>query len=69
MRPFTRERLAAEYRYIEDLSSEGVIWELERRDPEYQAAYQDAAQAQADPAPAAAPEPSRRWRLRFRREP
>ena len=40
MRPFTRERLAARYRYIESLSPDGLVWELQRRSTAYRADYE-----------------------------
>jgi Family of unknown function (DUF6499) len=65
MRPFTRERLEARYRYIESLSDTEIAWEFLRRNPDY------AAENAAAPAPSDEggeeppdPEPARRWGLR-----
>ena len=69
MRPFTRERLAARYRYIESLSPDGLVWELQRRSTEYRADYEAVAQVEHDPLPEASKAISERWRLRFPRKP
>ncbi|MHB1302390.1 transcriptional regulator domain-containing protein [Acidiphilium multivorum] len=65
MRPFTRERLAARYRYIETLSPDGLVWELVRRSAAYQADYAAAAERTHDPQREASPSLCARWRLRF----
>ena len=69
MRPFTRERLAAWYRYIESLSPDGLVWELQRRSTAYRADYEAVAQVEHDPLPEASNAISERWRLRFPRKP
>ena len=65
MRPFTRERLAARYRYIETLSPDGLVWELQRRSPEYHAAFEAVAKVKHDPLPKATDATANRWRLRL----
>ena len=69
MRPFTREDLAARYRYLETLSPDGLVWELQRRSTAYGADYAAAAEAARDQQPEAPPALSKRWRLRFPGEP
>ena len=65
MRPFTRERLAARYRYIETLSPDGLVWELQRRSLEYRAAFEAVAKVKHDPPPKATDATANRWRLRL----
>ncbi|WP_353850777.1 transcriptional regulator domain-containing protein [Acidiphilium sp.] len=69
MRPFTRERLAARYRYIESLSPDGLVWELRRRSTAYRADYEAVTRVENDPLPEASSAISKRWRLRFPRKP
>ena len=69
MRPFTRERLAARYRYIESLSTDGLVWELQRRSTAYRADYEAVTRGEHDPLPEASSAISKRWRLRFPRKP
>ncbi|MBW4093655.1 MAG: hypothetical protein HIU82_21550 [Proteobacteria bacterium] len=69
MRPFTRAHLAARYRYLETLSPDGLVWELQRRSDAYRADYAAAADAEHNPPPETPPALAERWRLRFPREP
>ena len=69
MRPFTRAHLAARYRYLETLSPDGLVWELQRRSDAYRAEYAAAADAEHDLPPETPPALAERWRLRFPREP
>ncbi len=65
MRPFTRERLAARYRYIESLSPDGLVWELVRRSAAYQKDYAAVVERARDAQPEAPLSLCARWRLRF----
>ncbi len=65
MRPFTRERLAARYRYIESLSPDGLVWELVRRSAAYREDYVAAVERAHEPQPEAPLSLYARWRLRF----
>ncbi|HVC58846.1 MAG TPA: DUF6499 domain-containing protein [Acetobacteraceae bacterium] len=69
MRPFTREHLAIRYGYLETLSPDGLVWELQRRSAAYGADYAAAAEAERDQQPEAPPALAERWRLRFPRKP
>ncbi len=69
MRPFTRTHLADRYRYLETLSPDGLVWELQRRSDAYRAGCDAAAEAERDPPPETPPALAERWRLRFPREP
>ena len=69
MRPFTREHLAARYRYLETLSPDGLVWELRRRSAAYCAEYAAATEAAGGQQPEAPPALAERWRLRFPRKP
>ncbi|WP_371259413.1 transcriptional regulator domain-containing protein [Acidiphilium sp. PM] len=68
MRPFTRERLAARYGYIETLSPDGLVWELVRRSAAYRDDYVAAVTLERHPQPEASPSLCKRWRLRFPRK-
>ena len=65
MRPFTRAHLAARYGYLETLSPDGLVWELQRRSAAYRADYATVAEARRDPQPETPPALAERWRLRF----
>ncbi len=65
MRPFTRACLAARYRYMETLSPDGLVWELQRRSDAYRADYAAAVKAEPNPSPETPPALAARWRLRF----
>ena len=69
MRPFTRAHLAARYRYLETLSPDGLVWELQRRSDAYRADRDAVAKGEDDPPPEVPPALAERWRLRFPREP
>ena len=69
MPPFTRAHLAARYRYLETLSPDGLVWELQRRSAAYRADYAAAATAARNPQPGTPPALVERWRLRFPRKP
>jgi hypothetical protein len=64
MRPFTRAQIDARYRYLETLSPDGLVWELQRRSDAYRADYAATAEAEQDPSPEAPPALAERWRLR-----
>ncbi|WP_408858659.1 transcriptional regulator domain-containing protein [Acidiphilium sp. PA] len=65
MRPFTRERLAARYRYIESLSPDGLVWELVRRSAAYREDYAAAVECAHEAQPEAPLSLCARWRLRI----
>ena len=69
MRPFTRAHLAARYRYLETLSPDGLVWELQRRSDAYRADHAAVSTAERDQSPEAPPALAERWRLRFPRKP
>ena len=69
MRPFTRAHLAARYGYLETLSPDGLVWELQRRSDAYRADHAAVAAAERDQSPEAPPALAERWRLRFPRKP
>ncbi|MDA8247706.1 MAG: DUF6499 domain-containing protein [Rhodospirillales bacterium] len=69
MRPFTRAHLAARYGYLETLSPDGLVWELQRRSDAYRADHAAAATTERDRSPEAPPALAERWRLRFPRKP
>ncbi|WP_425465950.1 transcriptional regulator domain-containing protein [Nitrospirillum amazonense] len=61
MRPFKRERLDADYRYIEGLDDDGLAWEFLRRSAAYQA---DHKAERAEPATVIPFDRGARWGLR-----
>lgn len=69
MRPFTRAHLAARYGYLETLSPDGLVWELQRRSAAYRADYGAVTAATKNPAPEVPPARVARWRLWFLRKP
>jgi len=69
MRPFTRAHLAARYRYLETLSPDGLVWELQRRSDAYRAEFAAAPKPEHHSPPETPPALAERWRLRFPREP
>ena len=64
MRPFTRAQIDARYRYLETLSPDGLVWELQGRSDAYRADYAATAEAEQNPSPEATPALAERWRLR-----
>ena len=68
MRPFTRAHLAARYGYLETLSPDGLVWELQRRSAAYRAEYEAVTAATKSPAPEVPPARVARWRLWFLRK-
>ena len=69
MRPFTRTHLADRYGYLETLSPDGLVWELQRRSAAYRADYGAVTATTKNPAPEVPPARVARWRLWFLRKP
>lgn len=69
MRPFTRTHLADRYGYVETLSPDGLVWELQRRSAAYRAEYEAVTDAIKHLTPEVPPARVARWRLWFLRKP
>ena len=69
MQPFTRAYLADRYGYLETLSPDGLVWELQRRSDAYRAEHEAATAITKEPTPEVPPARVARWRLWFLRKP